>query len=231
MDMTTLRPIAVWGEFWGNEDYISGMVPVFRDPEGTPYTTGIGTGDWKSTDLKSIRGQEDYFIPYPDLEALIPEGFTDGWNLWTVGPRLVAGLEDELIDWHSELPEARATGELRGFPTFVATPSEKRGIQSRLRRALNRIWLPVLDDPALADERTARVVELARKLDMRASVWDRLAYYYLTGNDEKLSWELRLNELRKWEDGEWGDRDWVAARIEERLEASRSGARIVQRRD
>lgn len=231
MDMTTLRPVAVWGELRGNEDYISGMVPVFRDFEDIPYTTGIGTGTWKAENLKSIRGQEDYFIPYAELEELVPRGFTDGWNLWTVGPKLEAALEVESIDWRSELPEGRATGELRGFSNFVATPTEERGVRSRLRIALNRIWIPVLQNPSLASEHTATVLEVARKLDMRSSIWDRLAYYYLTGDDESLSWELRLNELRKWEDGEWGDRNWVAARIEERLEASRSGAQIVLGKD
>ena len=231
MDMTTLRPVAVWGELRGNEDHISGMVPVFRDSEGIPYTTGIGTGNWKAENLKPIRGQEDYFNPYPELEALTPEGFAEGWNLWTVGSRLEAALEAESIGWRSELPEGRATSSIRGFSCFVATPTEERGIRSRLRIALNRIWIPVLQDPSLASERTARVLEVVRRLDMRGSIWDRLSYYYLTGDDESLSWELRLNELRRWEDGEWGDREWVAARIEERLEASRSGARIVQGRD
>lgn len=217
MAISELTPIAVWGELRGNEDYISGMVPVFQDSEGIPYTTGISTGNWTAENLKSIRGQEAYFIPYPELEALVPEGLREGWNLWTVGPRLEAALEAESIDWRRELPEGRSSGELRGFSSFVATPPEERGIRSRLRTALNGIWIPVLKDLTLASERTATALEVARKLDHQRNSWERLAYFYLTGDEDRLGWELELNELREAEEGEWGDREWVAARIEERL--------------
>ena len=57
MDMTTLRPVAVWGELRGNEDHISGMGPVFRGSKGIPHTTGIDADNWEADNLKPIRGR------------------------------------------------------------------------------------------------------------------------------------------------------------------------------
>ncbi len=222
MTMEGLSPVGMWGELRGNEEYISPMTPVFRDGDGLPFTTGIAGGLWRREDLRNIQGQEDYTRPYGELSELIPEGFESGWYLWTMGPRLIAVLEQAAVDWRQILPAGRPTGTYQGFPTFVAYPSEVDSLRDSLRAHLDRLWMPVLLNPELQSGDTDLYLEFAIKLNRRASVWGSLAYRYVTGDDGALAGELRRNRLRGWERGEWDDREWARGRIEEFLEDLRA---------
>lgn len=223
MDMDQLTPIGYWGDFYGNEEHLSFLVPVFEDSEGTPYTTSNGTGNWSVEDLKNVRGTQDYFTLNGEVRNLVPEGFPAGWNIWTVG----SGLEQKLffagIDWKSMLPEGRTIGRILTASVFVGSSKELQEFRDRLRSTVREIWLPVVLGAEPASPWTKAYLDLGRKLDHRADTWDRIAYYYLTSDDD-LSWELRAQELRGWEEGEWSDRVWVRDRVRARLKELGSAA-------
>lgn len=217
MELDQLKPIGAWGSIHGNEDYLTNMTPVFRDSEGTPYTTSIAAGPWTQRDLKDIRGQEDYFFDYPELATLARAELRESWYLWILGPSLRDNLQEADISWRDHLPGPYALGGLHGFPCFAATIEQADLLRESLLRELDGIWLSVLQDPDSRSDATDRAISIARKLDYDARCWDRLSYYYLTGDDRMLGRELRFQKLRKWSDDASSDRDWARKRIEKHL--------------
>jgi len=224
MELDQLKPIGVWGEIWGNEQYLTNMTPVFQDAESIPYTTSAAAGPWSSKDLRNIRGQEDYFFDYPELEGLSRAELQESWYLWTVGPQLQSSLLASGIDWREYLPEPYAIGELHGFPNFAATTEQADQLRGALLQELDATWVPVLQNLDLKSEVADRAISIARKLDYDARRWDRLSYYYLTGDDRMLSRELRFQKLRKWREDSHSDRDWARKRIEKHLRDLRSAS-------
>lgn len=224
MELNHLRPIGAWGSMHGNEDYLTNMTPVFKDPEGTPYTTSIAAGPWTQRDLKDIRGQEDYFFDYPELVTLTRPELQESWYLWIVGPNLRNNLQEAGINWRDHLPGSYALGGLHGFPCFAATTEEAYLLRDSLLQKLDTIWLPVLQDPNSKNDATDRAISIARKLDYDARRWDRMSYYYLTGDDRMLSRELRFQKLRSWRDDSSSDREWARKRIDKHLRELRSAS-------
>ena len=224
MELDQLKPIGAWGSMHGNEDYLTNMTPVFRNAEGDPYTTSAATGPWTLGDLKNIRGQEEYFFDYPELTVLTRPELRESWYLWIVGPNLGSKLQEAGINWRDHLPEHFAVGELYGFSTFTASTEEADQLRESLLKELDAVWLPVLQDPDSKNDATDRAISIARKLDYDARRWDRLSYYYLTGDEKMLSRELRFQELRKWRDNTSSDREWARKRIEKHLRGLRSAS-------
>jgi len=224
MELDQLKPIGAWGSMHGNEQYLTNMTPVFENSKGVPYTTSIAAGPWRLSDLKNIRGQEDYFFDYADLQALVRSELEESWYLWIVGPELQNRLQEAGVDWQSYLPESFTTGELYGFSTFAATIEQTDKIRGALLQELDATWLPVIQDSSLQNSATDRAISIARKLDYDARRWDRMSYYYLTGDDQMLSRELRFQDLRKWRDDPSSDREWARKRIEKHLRSLRSAS-------
>jgi len=224
MELDQLKPIGAWGSMHGNEDYLTNMTPVFRDADGTPYTTSVAAGPWTLSDLKDIRGQEDYFFDYPELVTLARTELRESWYLWIVGPNLRNRLQEAGISWRDHLPGPYALGGLHGFPCFAATTEEAHGLRDSLLGELDAIWLPVLQDVELKSESTDRAISTAQNLDYDARLWDRLSYYYLTGDERMLNRELRFQELRWRRENSSFDREWARKRIEKHLRGLRSAS-------